>query len=79
VIKSNLEADLTRLCAEVLNRPNLGPDEDLIELGMDSVTAVKVVTKVETEYGVDVVDVIFDSPTVSRLCAVVRESGRPDA
>ena len=31
-----------------------------------------VVTRVEAAYGVDVVDVIFDTPTVNRLCAVVQ-------
>jgi acyl carrier protein len=67
---------MTSLCSDVLNRSALGPDDDLIELGMDSVAAVEIVTRVEMEYGVDVVDAIFDTPTVSRLCDVVRESTR---
>ncbi|WP_425719440.1 acyl carrier protein [Micromonospora sp. DT233] len=63
---------MTAICAKVLNRDTVGPDEDLVALGMDSVAAVEIVTSVEATYGVDVVDVIFDTPTVSRLCDVVR-------
>jgi acyl carrier protein len=76
---AELQLQMTSICADVLNRSTLGPDDDLIALGMDSVAAVEIVTRVETTYGVDVVDVIFDTPTVSRLCDVVRVSARSDA
>ncbi|WP_320068842.1 acyl carrier protein [Micromonospora sp. RTGN7] len=79
---NDLRTQMTSICAEVLNRSTVGSDEDLVTLGMDSVGAVEIVTRVETAYGVDVVDVIFDTPTVSRLCDVVRGatlSGAPDA
>ncbi len=73
-MSADLQIQMTSICSDVLNRSALGPDEDLVELGMDSVAAVEIVTRVETEYGVDVVDVIFDTPTVNRLCDVVRGS-----
>ncbi|MDW5325672.1 acyl carrier protein [Plantactinospora sp. KLBMP9567] len=79
---SDLQLQMTSICTEVLNRSTLGPDDDLIELGMDSVAAVEIVTRVETTYGVDVVDVIFDTPTVNRLCDVVSGAtrrGKPHA
>jgi acyl carrier protein len=72
-----LEARLTSICAEVLKRPGLGVDEDLMAAGMDSVAAVEIVTRVEIAFGVDVVDAIFEAPTVASLCAVIRETA-PD-
>jgi acyl carrier protein len=73
---------MTSICANALKRPTVGPDDDLIMLGMDSVAAVEIVSRVEAAYDVDVVDVIFDTPTVNRLCDVVRglaQSGESDA
>lgn len=75
---TDLHENMTSICAEVLNRLTLGPDDDLVALGMDSVGAVEIVTRVEAAYGVDVVDVIFDMPTVNRLCAVVQGSAARD-
>ncbi|WP_428965925.1 acyl carrier protein [Micromonospora fluostatini] len=69
---NDLDSQMAAICADVLDRSTLGTDDDLIALGMDSVAAVEIVTRVETAYGVDVVDVIFDNPTVTRLCDVVR-------
>lgn len=62
---------MTGICADVLKRDVLGAEEDLTMLGMDSVAAVDIVNRVEAAFGVDVVDVIFDTPTVDRLCAAV--------
>jgi acyl carrier protein len=62
------------ICSDVLKRSALGPDDNLMELGMDSLAAVEIVTRLELDFGVDVVDAIFETPTVSQLCAVVRGS-----
>lgn len=70
---------VTSICADALKRPAVGPDEDLIALGMDSVAAVEIVTGVEAAYGVDVVDVIFDNPTVNRLVDLVGGQVRSSA
>ena len=72
---TDLQSRITSICAEVLKRSDLGPDDDLMQLGMDSLTAVEIVTRLELAYGVDVVDVIFETPTVRQLCAVVQNSG----
>ena len=69
---TDLQSRITSICAEVLKRSDLGPDDDLLQLGMDSLTAVEIVTRLELAYGVDVVDVIFETPTVAssaRWCA----------
>lgn len=73
---AELEERLREICAEVLKRPGLGVEDDLMAVGMDSVAAVEIVTRVEIAFGVDVVDAIFATPTVSSLSAVVR--GAPD-
>jgi acyl carrier protein len=74
VAMSEWRTQMTSICAEILSRPTVGPDDDLIALGMDSVAAVAIVNRVESAYGVDVVDVIFDTPTVNHLCTAVRTS-----
>jgi acyl carrier protein len=82
VATPELHLQMTSICAEVLKRSAVGPDDDLTTLGMDSVAAVAIVNRVESAYGVDVVDVIFDTPTVNRLCTAVRtcrEAEDPDA
>lgn len=71
---TDLEPQVTSICAEVLQRTGLGLDDDLMEIGMDSLAAVEIVTRLERAFGVDVVDAIFETPTVSHLCAVVRGS-----
>jgi acyl carrier protein len=70
-LSADLPAIMTGICADVLKRDVLGTEEDLTMLGMDSVAAVDIVNRVEAAFGVDVVDVIFDTPTVDRLCAAV--------
>lgn len=81
--RADLPATMTAICAEILKRDALGAEEDLTMLGMDSVAAVDIVTRVQAAFGVDVVDVIFDTPTVDRLCAAVlaeqaAQAGDPD-
>jgi acyl carrier protein len=78
---TDLEPRVISICSDVLKRSALGPDDNLMELGMDSLAAVEIVTRLELDFGVDVVDAIFETPTVSQLCAVVRGSlqgSRPD-
>ncbi|MER7206245.1 AMP-binding protein [Streptosporangium sp. NPDC000239] len=73
---TDLEARVTSICAEALNRSRLGPDDDLMEAGMDSLAAVEIVTRLELSFGANVVDVVFETPTVSHLCAAVRRALR---
>lgn len=78
---TDLEPQVASICADVLKRSVIRPDDDLMELGMDSLAAVEIVTRLELAFGVDVVDVIFETPTVSQLCAVVcgsLQGGRSD-
>ncbi len=74
MIMTDLESRVISICSDVLERSGLGPDDNLMELGMDSLAAVEIVTRLELAFGVDVVDTIFDTPTVSQLCAAMRGS-----
>lgn len=71
---TDMEARVTSICVDVLKRADLGPDDDLLEVGMDSLAAVEIVTRVELAFGVDVVNAIFETPTVAQLCSIVRGS-----
>jgi acyl carrier protein len=71
VTMTDLEPQIISICSDVLNRSAIGADDNLMELGMDSLAAVEIVTRIELAFGVDVVDVLFETPTVSQLCAVV--------
>lgn len=71
---TDVESQVMSICSDVLERSTLGPDDNLLELGMDSLAAVEIVTRLDLAFGVDVVDAICEAPTVSELCAVVRGS-----
>lgn len=70
---TDVESQVMSICSDVLER-TLGPDDNLMELGMDSLATVEIVTRLDLAFGVDVVDAICEAPTVSELCAVVRGS-----
>jgi acyl-CoA synthetase (AMP-forming)/AMP-acid ligase II/acyl carrier protein len=73
---SDLEARVTAICGDVLKRSDLSLDDDLIEFGMDSLEAVEIVTRLQLAFNVDVIDVIFHTPTVRQLCSFI--GGAPD-
>jgi amino acid adenylation domain-containing protein len=65
-------AVLTRLCAEVLGLPSVQPDDDLFELGMQSLALMQLSVRVENELGVSVpIDDFYDAARVLDLVAVV--------
>ncbi|BCJ75926.1 fatty acid biosynthesis-related CoA ligase [Catellatospora sp. IY07-71] len=70
----DVEKRIQSICWDVLKRSDLGLDDDLLQAGMDSLAAVEIVTRVELAFGVDVVDTIFETPTVRQLSAVVLRS-----
>lgn len=70
---------LRSLFAEVLNLPQVGLDDSFLDLGGQSVTAMLLMSQVNTALGTDLsIADLFDSPTVSELAALIRErSGAP--
>ncbi|CAM5641269.1 Tyrocidine synthase 3 [Streptomyces tanashiensis] len=63
-----------RIWAEVLNLPDVGPEDDLFDLGGHSLTVVQIAARIRDALGVDVdFDVFFDLPTPAAIAAAVRE------
>ncbi|MFD3992877.1 amino acid adenylation domain-containing protein [Streptomyces sp. NPDC058583] len=67
-------ATVRRIWAEVLNLPDVGPEDDLFDLGGHSLTVVQIAARIRDALGVEVdFDVFFDVPTPAGIAAAVRE------
>ncbi|MGW1926659.1 phosphopantetheine-binding protein [Streptomyces massasporeus] len=63
-----------RIWAEVLGLPDVGPEDDLFDLGGHSLTVVQIAARIRDALGVEVdFDVFFDVPTPAGITAAVRE------
>ncbi|MET9451266.1 non-ribosomal peptide synthetase [Streptomyces cinerochromogenes] len=66
--RTPMEARLAALCAELLDRDGIGVHDDFFALGGHSLLATQLVTRVRTEFAVDVsLRAFFEAPTVARL------------
>ncbi|XUM02709.1 non-ribosomal peptide synthetase [Streptomyces venezuelae ATCC 10712] len=62
-----------RIWAEVLDLPDVGPEDDLFDLGGHSLTVVQIAARIRDALGVEVdFDVFFDVPTPAGIAAAVR-------
>jgi tyrocidine synthetase-3 len=68
--RSDLERELARLWQGLLGQPDVGVQDDFLELGGDSLSAISVLTEVHAAYAVEVslVD-LFTLATIERLAA----------
>ncbi|MFD4321177.1 amino acid adenylation domain-containing protein [Streptomyces sp. NPDC058548] len=67
-------ATVRRIWAEVLNLPDVDPEDDLFDLGGHSLTVVQIAARIRDALGVEVdFDVFFDVPTPAGIAAAVRE------
>jgi acyl carrier protein len=60
------------ICRDAMGVSDLRADEDLVARGADSLVAVEVVSRLELDYGVDIVDVFLSTPTIDALADAVR-------
>lgn len=61
-------AGLLEIWCEVLGFEDLGPDEDLFDLGGHSLTVIQLSARIRERFGVDIpVDVFFDEPTAGEI------------
>ncbi|MFD5141845.1 amino acid adenylation domain-containing protein [Streptomyces sp. NPDC058401] len=63
-----------RIWAEVLNLPDVGPEDDLFDLGGHSLTVIQIAARIRDALGVELdFDIFFDVPTPAGIAAAVRE------
>ncbi|MEV7728753.1 amino acid adenylation domain-containing protein [Streptomyces sp. NPDC087917] len=62
-----------RIWAEVLNLPDVGPEDDLFDLGGHSLTVIQIAARLRDALGVELdFDIFFDVPTPAGIAAAVR-------
>jgi acyl carrier protein len=58
----------------VLRLDDIGPDEDLFDLGGHSLTITQIAVRIRKRLGVDVpLDVFFDTPTIDGVAAAIAD------
>jgi acyl carrier protein len=74
------EERLVALWNRVLDRRRTGATDDFLDLGGDSVNAVRVIAEVSREFGVDI-DLMdfFDGPTVRNIATLIDASQNAEA
>ncbi len=65
---------VTAVCLEALELSELAPDANLTEAGMDSLSAVQIMQRVEELYGTDVLEALIDKPTIAHVAEAIRVS-----
>ena len=74
------EAVVLSIWAEVLQRDDVGVDEDFFALGGHSLAAAQIVARVNEALGVDLApDAVFDAPTVAELATAADAARRQTA
>ncbi|MGI5177881.1 amino acid adenylation domain-containing protein [Dactylosporangium sp. CA-152071] len=67
-------ATVTAIWQEVLRIDDIGPDEDLFDLGGHSLTITQIAVRIRKRLGVDVpLDVFFDTPTIDGVVAAIAD------
>ncbi|WP_395297997.1 amino acid adenylation domain-containing protein [Kitasatospora hibisci] len=69
-----LVAELAAICSEVLGIPDIGPDEDLFDLGAHSLMFIQIGARIRKSFGAELdLDVFFDTPTAAEIAEAVKE------
>ncbi|MFI5912032.1 AMP-binding protein [Dactylosporangium sp. NPDC051541] len=64
---------VTEIWREALQRPDVGADEDLFDLGGHSLTVTQIAARIRARLGVDLpLHVLWDGPTIAQTAAAVR-------
>ena len=74
---SELERQLTKIWADLLELKQIGVDQDVFALGADSIIVMQALSRLRTAFGVDFsLKDIFDAPTVAALAARLERSAK---
>jgi amino acid adenylation domain-containing protein len=70
--RTPLEARLAALWAELLDRRDVGVDDNFFDLGGHSLVLMQLASRIRDEFGVDVpIPVLFDVPTVAGMAVAI--------
>ena len=70
---NEIEQAVHQVCAEALERDDVGLTDNLVDAGVDSSLTIEIITRLQTRYGVDVLDEFFVEPTVAHIARAIRE------
>ncbi|MFB4319191.1 amino acid adenylation domain-containing protein [Actinomadura sp. 21ATH] len=74
-----IEQRIARALEEILGIDRVGLHDDFVELGGDSLLAVRLTTRLSEWFGLSLpTRVVFDEPTVARLAALIADRGPGD-
>jgi amino acid adenylation domain-containing protein len=74
-----MEAALARIWTDLLKLERIGRQENYFELGGHSLLAVRLFSRIEKEFGVDLpLATLYRAPTVESLALIVAQGGRPE-
>ncbi|RKH55730.1 non-ribosomal peptide synthetase, partial [Corallococcus llansteffanensis] len=77
--RTEVEAKLAAIWAEVLRVPRLGVHDNFFEMGGHSLLATQVVSRVRTELGAELpLRALFEAPTVEALARRLEQASRPN-
>ncbi|MEQ0564608.1 phosphopantetheine-binding protein [Amycolatopsis sp. NEAU-NG30] len=76
--KTGTEAELAAMWRDLLGVPSVGPDDDFFKAGGTSLTAIKLLQRVEKRFGPDALspDTLYDDPRLGSVAAAIDESAR---
>jgi aspartate racemase len=73
--RTETETRIAQIWSEVLGVVQVGVEEDFFSLGGHSLLATRVISRVNTAFGIDVsLRRVFEEPTIARLAAVVEQA-----
>lgn len=78
-ITTGLEKTLSEIWCRLLDRPQIGRDEDFFDLGGDSLATLSLMFEIEDALGVELpVTMIYSAPTIARLAAAIERQASPE-
>ena len=74
-LRSELERQIAKIWADLLDVEQIGVDQDIFALGVDSITVTQLISRLRERFGTDLsFKDIFDAPTVAALAARIGKS-----